>query len=319
MNVVELASHFDGSPRDFGDALCVYAEPLLVGARDRQARFQLDVLDRFGPALDRFQLMLYVHAQLRDEFLKRHAEVRSGSRSGRPEATVALTDRSALVAEEVLALCRSGLGGGALTRWRTLYELCVITVFVLEGGDEVAWALGEHQALDALRVRRDYQHWARRTGAERLSDREMADYDRAERDLVARRGRVFLRSYGWAHEAMMRRSDRYKSRFDQDLQASPTLRNLASVVGADGDHLFFRRASAVIHGCDPRLVEDFEAAEVAPSLDGPELVLPLAARTFAVLVAALATCYPKPPDSDLTRVGEAVLGIADAVGAACEQ
>jgi hypothetical protein len=318
MNVVELASRFDGSPRDFADALGAYAEPLLAEARDEQARFQFEVLDRFGPAMDQFQLMLYVHAQLRHEFLQRYADVRSGSTAGRPEATVALTDRGALVAQEVLALSRVGLAGGALTRWRTLYELCVVTVFILDAEDEVARALGEHQALDALRVRRDYQYWARRTGAERLSNREMADYDREERDLIARHGPVFLRSYGWAHEAMMSRSDRYKGRFDENLQASPTLRDLAAVARADDDHLFFRRASAVIHGCDPRLVDDPEARAVAPSLHGPELVLPLAAGTFAVLVGALACCYPNPPDPDLTRVGEAVLEMGSAVAVACE-
>lgn len=114
----------------------------------------------------------------------------------------------------------------------------------------------------------------------------------------------------------MKRSSRYRRLVNGGRRGSPALLDLAKEVSVDVDHIFFRRASAVTHGGDPTLGEEPLPAALSPSLEGINIVLPLAAGSFALLIAALASSYPEPPDPDLVRVGHVGSAIARSVSAA---
>lgn len=52
------------------------------------------------------------------------------------------------IADEVFYLLSGGYGNAAQSRWRSLYEIFIISLFILEKGDECAVAFMEHAVID---------------------------------------------------------------------------------------------------------------------------------------------------------------------------
>lgn len=137
------------------------------------------------------------------EFEQRHFEVARSENDARVAALRQLWSSSCLVGGEALALLRGGFAGGAFARWRTLYEIGVIALFLGAHDRDTAEALWEHTHMQGLKVRHGYQEWAKEVGEELFSSEEMRAWGKATGDLVGRRGEEFKGDLGWAHQALL--------------------------------------------------------------------------------------------------------------------
>lgn len=60
-------------------------------------------------------------------------------------ALVRLHGKAVMTAREVMILLRSGYSSGALARWRTLHEVWVVSLLLLEGDDELSRRYLHHE------------------------------------------------------------------------------------------------------------------------------------------------------------------------------
>ena len=125
------------------------------------------------------------------------------------EALVRLHGKAVMTAGEVMVLLRRGYSSGALARWRTLHEVWVVSLLLLDGDDELSRRYLHHHAVETLKAQEEYEETWEALG------REPPDWTDAERDqiragLVAEFGPVFLRDYGWAAPLFHDTAPKYK-------------------------------------------------------------------------------------------------------------
>jgi Family of unknown function (DUF5677) len=330
VTLVELVARVEVEPREIAEGLCAHAQETLVAARAGRAEFQTTVLDRWGNAIDRLELVLMLCTHTWTEFGQRHLRPLrerlgpEGKDVQRLSALNHIVDRAMLVAHEILALAKAGYGAGALARWRSQHELMICAAFLAEGSDGLSFRLLEHEANGARRLARSYNVWARHYEEEQIGREELQEYDRSERELLERYGREFAGDYGWAHESLLRIPAYAEQHAAGNRQRGPTLLDLSVAVGLARDHTIYRVASQVVHGGDPSLILD--AAE--PGLvqtpvssyttDGIEWAVPRTAEEILLTVAALVLTFPDPPDRRMSRAIDVGGELTAAVERACD-
>ncbi len=116
---------------------------------------------------------------------------------------IRLFGRALLTASEIRALLVSGHGAGAMARWRTMYELLVVSSFVHRLGAPIAERYYYHDRILFLKLEEAHQKLKAELGAP--SDESAADLRlRQQRDaLVAKYGREITATYGWASPAIL--------------------------------------------------------------------------------------------------------------------
>ena len=184
-------------------------------------------------ALDALETCVVLATESGEIFISKTKATSDGAGDHRLHALTRLHARSCLVATEVLEMLRGGFAEGANARWRTLHEISVTSLFLLEHGNEIA-----EKYLDFIAV----QEYA---NAILLHQREdlPASAVHSEEDLrliaderqrvIEKHGAEFSRPYGWAATALD--------------DPRPSFAKIEASIGLSHLRSFFRMASQSVH------------------------------------------------------------------------
>ena len=175
------------------------ADPRLVLAQEagRRAAFEARLEARWGRGLDLADLT--VHEAFESGMWVRclAGPAAATRREEKFEALIRLHGKAVLTAQEVMILLRSGYSSGALARWRTLHEVWVVFLILLDGDEELSRRYRRHDVVESLKGQKDYEEtWE-------ALEFEAPDWTRSEREQTRKQlksefGSTFLNDYGWA-------------------------------------------------------------------------------------------------------------------------
>ena len=175
------------------------ADPRLVLAEEagRRAAFEARLEARWGRGLDLADLT--VHEAFESGMWVRclAGPAAAARREEKFEALIRLHGKAVLTAQEVMILLRSGYSSGALARWRTLHEVWVVFLILLDGDEELSRRYRRHDVVESLKGQKDYEEtWE-------ALEFEAPDWTRSEREQTRKQlksefGSTFLNDYGWA-------------------------------------------------------------------------------------------------------------------------
>lgn len=209
------------------------ASRMLREHRDFRRGFERRLQQRWGPALDRYEMVRVCCLEAGENFHKGYVQQNNGS-DLRHHALTLLHARACLVASEVQSLLSSGHAAGAQTRWRTMYELAVIAFALGSNDPEISERFLLHRLVERYKDATVYQQYCEALGYERFSHEEMAEFQRHHDEVVARFGPPFKNDWGWATPLF-------------PTNPPATLAKLAQMVGLDHFKPWFRLSSHGIH------------------------------------------------------------------------
>ena len=177
----------------------VIADPrrVLSEQAGQRAAFEARLEARWGRGLDLADLV--IHEAL-ESGMWAHGLVgpaAAASEDHKFEALVRLHGKAVMTAGEVMVLLRSGYSSGALARWRTLHEVWVVSLLLLDGDDELSRRYLHHEVVETLKAQEEYEETWEDLGHE-PPDWTAAERDQIRAELATEFGPVFLRDYGWA-------------------------------------------------------------------------------------------------------------------------
>lgn len=89
------------------------------------------------------------------------------------EAINGIAARAMLISQEVLLLVKNGFASGALSRWRTLYELSVIAIFLAKHGENTAQRYLAYQDVSTYNEAKLYNKYVETLGFEEINNEEL--------------------------------------------------------------------------------------------------------------------------------------------------
>ncbi|NOX59410.1 MAG: hypothetical protein GXP29_11215, partial [Planctomycetes bacterium] len=203
---------------------------------------------QWAPALDRLAALVGISREALETLLQdQQATVISESRNDSEEsggddtgdepglwdAIIAIHARACRTAAEIVTLLSSGYVDGALARWRSLHELTVVAMFLVQQRGDIAERYLRHEAVQRSRQAREYQRWHVQLGFSAVPEAEMkevqADYD----EVIADYGDEFRHDYGWAAHELRKKK--------------PTFRDLEDSIDLSHWRPYYKSACDVIH------------------------------------------------------------------------
>jgi hypothetical protein len=118
------------------------------------------------------------------------------------EVLIPLHAKACRIAGEVLVLLKSGFADGAHARWRSLHEVAVTMLFLVEHGLAVQRAYHDHSAVERHKAAEQYQQHCETLDYEPISDEELKDIRQGRDDVASKYAKGFERDYGWAIVAL---------------------------------------------------------------------------------------------------------------------
>jgi hypothetical protein len=113
--------------------------------------------------------------------------------------------RACQISYEILSLLKAGFADGAQARWRTLYEIAVISYFITHQGQEIAKHYLQYEIVETYKEMLEYQQHCSQLGYEPLTNHEVRSIKSIYDEVIRTYGRSFGKPYGWIPEGILKK------------------------------------------------------------------------------------------------------------------
>ncbi|HXE07113.1 MAG TPA: DUF5677 domain-containing protein [Acidobacteriaceae bacterium] len=199
--------------------------------------------------------------------------------------------RAIRTSEEIYCLLASGFADGALSRWRTLHELAVVSHFLVLHGEDVAVKYFDHHLI-ATKKRMDElatPFWAQVAAQDATFTAEHAKVKSLCDSLLQKHGSSFGTDYGWAADALQKSGVPFGTK-------GPNFRQIEDAVGAGRYRAHYQWASADIYaspkGTYTREAHDFPSVHMGPTNMGLDVAGVGTVYLMAEMMEDLVSLYP---------------------------
>ena len=175
---------------------------MLLEHRSLHAGFRARNFKRWRKALNLLETQWVIAQEFVDEFDAKHRKEANLLHDFQFEALKHLHARALLVTREIICLVEGGYADGALSRWRSLHELAVVSAFLSKQDAQVAQRYLASFHFEAYRAAIQLNEYAARAKLRKFSSSELASMSET-RDLLEKRfGKGMRENYGWASAAL---------------------------------------------------------------------------------------------------------------------
>ena len=237
-------------------------EELVTQDHAAHEKFSEFLKEVWSEALDCLYLFLQTGLRFGTMYIDEHVAKSENNDEALFEVLTRLHARACQIGFEIHSLLSNGFADGAVARWRTLYEVCIIAHFISDRGNEVAERYLEYQHIDKYEELRRYQEYSNKTSwhPSDIKDLEEAfeQYTKKKKELEEKYGKAFGRSYGWAA------TDELKK---------PSFANIEKLCNLERFRPNYKIASNFVHGGSIASYESFgrEHSEHDILVDGPSI------------------------------------------------
>ena len=144
-------------------------------------------------------MMIQFSIELGENQKKRLGEKNKVITDAKHVALIKIHARSILIAREILVLLKAGYIDGAHARWRSMHELGVISLFLLENGISVSERYLDHRYIRQAFESKDFNDYSDKTGYPPYTDEELQNFEKIRSDLVNKYGNdyTYQNGFGW--------------------------------------------------------------------------------------------------------------------------
>lgn len=282
-----IATALEHVPPDILRSLYADAPAALKDRREMLRGFEGRLVDRWGEGLDRLEMLIMIAQEAGGTFVEdmhlEDADELSEEQIQLVNALIGLHARACRCASEVICLMKGGFADGANARWRSLHEVTVTALFLLDHQGDTSERYLEYAAVERLCNAKEYQRHCEVLGYEPFADKDIDEMTRAVDAVVAKYGKDFKNKYGWAAK-VLGKSDPTFAQIEESLDMSewrPFYKLACHSVHAGSQGLMF--SLAIPQGSDIWLLPG--ASDAGLCDPGQQTAVSLSLATIALLTS----------------------------------
>ena len=116
------------------------------------------------------------------------------------ETLLKLHARTCQISLEILELMKGGFADGAMARWRTLYEISVLSHFLVDKPIELIQKYVDYYFVENYYELIEYQKNCEQLGYELFSQEKVIEAENIITEQKKKYGNTFVKPYGWAYD-----------------------------------------------------------------------------------------------------------------------
>jgi hypothetical protein len=176
----------------------------LRAKRRYRRQFERRLFDRWQKPVDLLEILIEVCLQAGARLKDTSKSSNAVSHDYLFHVLRKLHARSCQISYEILCLLKAGFADGAHARWRTLYEIAVISYFIHHQGQECAKRYLQYEIVENYKEMLEYQQHCSQLGYEPLADSEIIRIGELYDNVIKTYGRSFGKPYGWIPDNILK-------------------------------------------------------------------------------------------------------------------
>ncbi len=177
---------------------------MLTENRYENDEFRARLNMQWFQAFDLLEKLSVVSYEIGDEINKNAKVFVSKDNAYLFEVLLHLHARSIQITEEVLVLMKNGYADGAIARWRTLYEISVIALFISKYGNDIAKRYKEYSNVETYKEMKTFIEKNPENGFKKVPKKEVQRQEKNIDDLKTKYGNDFINNYGWTNSVLVK-------------------------------------------------------------------------------------------------------------------
>lgn len=193
-----IEKYFDYCSKDEFTKIIEDASDKVRKKHEEMDEFYVKLETRWGKAIDLLEIFWHLSIDSGQNLTDEYHKTASVNQDLVFLTLKMLHGRACLVTGEIVTLLRNGYPDGAMARWRTLYEILVISDFIKKHGNDTAQRYLEFEQIEEYQGLEDYQKYAEKLNKKTLSSEELATIEAIIQPLKEKYGKLIRNRYGWA-------------------------------------------------------------------------------------------------------------------------
>lgn len=207
------------------------------------------------------------------------------------DTLISLHVRACQIANEIRVLVSNGYADGAMSRWRTLHELCVTFLFLYDNDTRITEMYQDYHVIERWKKAKEYQENCSFLKMDKLSNEDIAFIESERKDVLEEYGKEFGQSYGWTMNVLPK--------------GRRNIREMEKVVGQDHHRAVYTWASENVHsgvsGINKRLgLREDEENYFLPGANDYGFLAPIQYMTASLIT--ISETFLNMEDSIMSRI-----------------
>lgn len=207
------------------------------------------------------------------------------------DTLISLHVRACQIANEIRVLVSNGYADGAMSRWRTLHELCVTFLFLYDNDTLITEMYQDYHVIERWKKAKEYQENCSFLNMDKLTNEDIEFIESERKDVLKEYGKEFGLSYGWTMSVLPK--------------GRRNIREMEKLVGQDHHRPIYTWASENVHsgvsGINKRLgLREKEENYLLPSANDYGFIDPI--QYMTVTLTTMSETFLNMEDSIMSRV-----------------
>jgi hypothetical protein len=215
--IIENRKDFGGSDEEFekaiNDKLPKVLENLLAGVSEQLYRYCFDknndlkkqerkiaksIKSMYGSGIKIFEAFIELNSKISSftygKYYKLFDKLEDHTKL---DTLISIHVRACQIANEIRVLVTNGYADGAISRWRTLHELCITFLFLYDNDYETIEMYNDYQAIENWKKVGEYQENYDSFGWESFAKEDLEFFENDKNEMIKKYGKEFGKGYGW--------------------------------------------------------------------------------------------------------------------------
>ncbi|MEC0311368.1 DUF5677 domain-containing protein [Paenibacillus lautus] len=184
---------------------------MLEDQRLLRAEFEARLHRRWSKPLALLETLIVISLESSEELYKENISIAKSKSNIKFEVLIKIHARACQISYEILALLRSGFADGAMTRWRTLHELAVLSFFISQNDNDVAQMYLDYEFIERYYEMLEYIKYAPILGYSELPKEDIDELTSKRAELIHKYGNEFEKPYGWTLNVLDKKNRNFKA------------------------------------------------------------------------------------------------------------
>jgi hypothetical protein len=158
--------------------------------------FEERLYSRWKEPIDLFEYLIMIASESGEVHASKITKTANNSNDFQRSALIEIHARALQISNEILVLVKSGFADGAFARWRSLHELAVSSIFLLNNSNTVSKIYLKHKIIKSFKEAQDYRQYYKKLGYTAASRKEFNKLKRERDRLCAQYSDRFHNPYG---------------------------------------------------------------------------------------------------------------------------
>lgn len=199
----KLPKIIEGLLENLWDELYEYSFDENNDLRNHQRKINEKISKKYGNGIKLVESFIEMNSQVSTATYDKYYSIYDNYEDQlKLDTLISIHARACQIANEIRVLVTNGYADGAMSRWRTLHELCITFLFLFDNNPKITKMYNDYHVIERWKKANEFQENHTFLQIEPISKNDMEFIESERKEVLEEYGKEFGKSYGWTMDIL---------------------------------------------------------------------------------------------------------------------